>query len=549
MSPDGHWLLTYGAYNPEVTDSLPAKVRLWDMSIADPSLQQPTILEENPEYLTGALFSDDGQWVVLLGAIDSPILWRLDGGVEQSQSLVLVGHQGPARSAAFSHDGHWLITGGYDGTVRAWDLTARNPNNSSLFLGTHRYQVVAIAISQDSEFVITGAGGMGGCPDCEAIVWDFSQSDRYVAILQKLIGHTGELQEVLLTSDDRKVITTSDDGTARVWDLQQAGDTQSPVVLRGHQRPITAVSLSENDRWLATGSEDGSVRIWDLTADDPNLSVISLTGHDGRVTAVMFDLDNGTIITTGEDGTIRVWAIQANQLMETACSLVGRNLKQGEWAQYFPNEPYRLICANLPGDVTALVDEANQRAQQGDISGAVAKYQEALTLDPALDIDPAAEARHIYSSVLVGEGNTLARQGDIPGAVAKYQEALVLNPVWDIDPVAEAERLAPQPISYGDVVTGTVTIYQGEGWSFVGTFGDVVTISQYAANDSGLDTYLTLYGPNDYVLTINDDFEGTNSRIDTFFLPETGIYYIWAGSFGDSSGDYQLELKVGETTP
>src|SRR5271165_6319507 len=43
--------------------------------------------------------------------------------------------------------------------------------------------------------------------------------------------------------------------------------------------PITRVAISSDDRWLVTGSEDKTARLWDLSAKDPAANPVVLRGH------------------------------------------------------------------------------------------------------------------------------------------------------------------------------------------------------------------------------------------------------------------------------
>jgi len=40
--------------------------------------------------------------------------------------------------------------------------------------------------------------------------------------------------------------------------------------------------------------------------------------------------------------------VQLDGLVDVACSIVGRNLTQAEWQQYFPGEEYRITCPQWP---------------------------------------------------------------------------------------------------------------------------------------------------------------------------------------------------------
>ncbi len=99
-----------------------------------------------------------------------------------------------------------------------------------------------------------------------------------------------------------------------------------------------------------------------------------------------------------------------------------------------------------------------------------------------------------------------------------------------------------QVIAYGDEVEGRVSDDVGEAWLFIGTEGDVVTISM---DSDIIDTYLELYDPTGLLIALNDDSGGTlDSQITNFALPSDGLYTIIARSFaGGSSGAYTLTLE------
>ena len=80
--------------------------------------------------------------------------------------------------------------------------------------------------------------------------------------------------------DGRPVaITTSDDGTARVWDLATG---QATATLTGHTGSVRAVATAIVDgRPVAiTTSDDRTARVWDLATGQ---ATVTLTGHTGGV--------------------------------------------------------------------------------------------------------------------------------------------------------------------------------------------------------------------------------------------------------------------------
>jgi WD40 repeat protein len=74
-----------------------------------------------------------------------------------------------------------------------------------------------------------------------------------------LRGHTGPLWSVAFNKDGTRLVTTSDDRTARIWDTNTAVEW---LTLTGHAGPVYAAEFSPDGRQVVTASRDGTARIW-----------------------------------------------------------------------------------------------------------------------------------------------------------------------------------------------------------------------------------------------------------------------------------------------
>jgi WD40 repeat protein len=54
----------------------------------------------------------------------------------------------------------------------------------------------------------------------------------------------------------------------RLWDLRAKDPAANPVVLRGHDEAVLAVAISPDNRRVVTGSQDKTARPWLLQVED-----------------------------------------------------------------------------------------------------------------------------------------------------------------------------------------------------------------------------------------------------------------------------------------
>jgi hypothetical protein len=71
------------------------------------------------------------------------------------------------------------------------------------------------------------------------------------------------------------------DHEIRIWDLAQAFDEKAPKpkLLSGHTGDVRSLALLNNDTLLLSGSDDGTARIWDLKNDHEMADLISMSKH------------------------------------------------------------------------------------------------------------------------------------------------------------------------------------------------------------------------------------------------------------------------------
>jgi WD40 repeat protein len=94
-----------------------------------------------------------------------------------------------------------------------------------------------------------------------------------------------------------------------VWD---AASGQQIARLKGHEGPVWSAAFSPDGARIVTASNDTTARVWDAASGQ---EMASLKGHEGPVWSAAFSPDGARIVTASADTTARVWAVHWATLM------------------------------------------------------------------------------------------------------------------------------------------------------------------------------------------------------------------------------------------
>ena len=170
-------------------------------------------------------------------------------------------------------------------------LDALKTEIAETVLRGHSSAVSSVAFSPDGKKIVTGS------EDHSARIWNADGSGAPV-VLQ---GHTSSVGSVAFSPDGKKIVTGSEDHSARIWNADGSG---APVVLQGHASYVHSVAFSPDGKKIVTGSWDKTARVWN--ADGSGTPVV-LQGHADPVHSVAFSPDGKKIVTGSRDKTARIW--------------------------------------------------------------------------------------------------------------------------------------------------------------------------------------------------------------------------------------------------
>lgn len=261
---------------------------------------------------------------VISGAADGQIiLWDARTGKDLFE---LKGHKAAVRALALSKDERWLVSAGWDQRVLLWDLQGKAAPRR---LEGHASPALCAAISHSGELVASGG------KDGRVLLWDMKRQKSFT-----LSGHTAEISRVLITPDEKQVISASEDGTLRVWDARSGA---ALFTLSGHENPVSWAALSPDGSRLFSAS-DGSLKAWDLKRRSELLSIPHFMFAFVQVTA------DGRQVVAGSD-QIRMWDLTTGALrfeLKPEGALAALALAPGgEWVAYATLDSNEIYIHNV----------------------------------------------------------------------------------------------------------------------------------------------------------------------------------------------------------
>jgi len=122
---------------------------------------------------------------------------------------------------------------------------------------------------------------------------------------QNIIEHVDIINKIEVSSDDKHVITASDDGTLKIYDLEY---NQETVI--EHHGCVISFEVSLDNNFLVTISEDRTSKIIDLQTKQQ----INEIKYQRKPLSVRFNADNSKIIAFSLDGQFYVYDMQTQEL-------------------------------------------------------------------------------------------------------------------------------------------------------------------------------------------------------------------------------------------
>jgi WD40 repeat protein len=271
FSPSGRWIATGGD---------DGAVRLWDPATGRLRRTLP-----GPAGYTTARFSPTADELVI-GRDPSSSIERLPLSAPRPERLVQLPKGSGINLARFDPTGTRMVYADTKGKVVVRDLRS----GAEVRLRGGPKAVYDVRISPDGKHAATAT------ESGQLLVW---RLDRPSAPERPLLGHRGNINTIDY-SPQGQIVTAGADRTARVWDPS----SRHQVILRGHSDEVLTAAFTRGGSRVLTTSGDGTVRLWDAHGGDA-LVVLQQTGD-----VPVYDVAQGrggTVATLDGHWVVRVF--------------------------------------------------------------------------------------------------------------------------------------------------------------------------------------------------------------------------------------------------
>lgn len=164
---------------------------------------------------------------------------------------------GDALSAAINPAGSLIASGTRDGNIQLWDRKTGAHLND---LQQHQSGVQMMTFSPDNRLLISG--DLGG----QVWVWDVSEPKQKRAP-KELVSLNGEIWGISFSHDGKRVALASEDGTARIFDVQSRVQIGKPLTkLIGG---LNAIAYNPDDSIIVAGGGGGALLAWNASTGQP----------------------------------------------------------------------------------------------------------------------------------------------------------------------------------------------------------------------------------------------------------------------------------------
>jgi WD40 repeat protein len=244
-------------------------------------------------------------------------------------------------SIALSSDGKYLATAS---PLAVWEVATKRQLYSIL----HETEVEVLAFSANGEHLYTASVAASTDTKTQVRAWETSTGKELATLLEIDNSSPCALSsdgKYLAIVDLNRNPENSGRFIERIKVLEVSTGREVGYISFDNFWRVDSVALSPDGQYLAMkgieDTEEEPMYIWEVSTGRA-MTRITSQWHFGNLAISQRYL----ALQVLDIVHILLW--KPEDLINEACARLNRNLTQQEWRQFFPDEPYRKTCPNLP---------------------------------------------------------------------------------------------------------------------------------------------------------------------------------------------------------
>ncbi|RMZ88413.1 hypothetical protein DV736_g4375, partial [Chaetothyriales sp. CBS 134916] len=186
--------------------------------------------------------------------------------------------------------------------VRLYDIKSSNPNAIMTFEG-HSGNITGVAFHCEGKWMVTSS------EDGTVRVWDTRSG-----LIQRSYSHEHPVNDVVIHPNQGELVSCDRGGVIMIWDL--GDDRCTHQLIPDDDVPLSSVSIASDGSLLAAGNNKGDVYLWRMyqSQDSTTLQPCRVfNAHKTYLTRLLLSPDIKLLATCSADHTVRIWNIDMNE--------------------------------------------------------------------------------------------------------------------------------------------------------------------------------------------------------------------------------------------
>ena len=217
------------------------------------------------------------------------VMWNLEG---QRIATSKVSFEDWVNDLVFTEDGNQLFAAGRDGFIMVFDVSGEVIRE----FPKQEASINAIDLSSDDQYLIAGL------ENNNAIYFEVATVEERV-----FEGHKDRILDVALHEAADLIATASRDETIKLWNSK--GDLLA--TLNDHEKRVNSIEFTPDGKYLISSSDDLTIKLWDLNTQKVTKTYRS---HQDYVSSISLSKDGLRFISGGGDSLVYFWIRESKTL-------------------------------------------------------------------------------------------------------------------------------------------------------------------------------------------------------------------------------------------